>query len=329
VLPQNPGGYAAGHVQQDLDPVRTPCIPSEDVCGPVPFTNVAALGFAAKTLGVVLTIDVPTAFYQSGATVPASATDLFNPVACTSGAFALAPNGYLVAPPNATATCPDGSKPIGGSSNLCFAPLLRTGSTVSFNCTANPARPASSPTTFDGRANNVILRDASGGVRNQPPAGALTAARRVNTAYYRLHTRGGAPGPGRPCLAATATELIGCMVSADPCSIGLAGSYARIPGANQMLSLDSVPVLSAPNTPNSSYLLYRQLWVNALHCPSNVAYPYSASAALHITQNGTGTDRQNMVDAFHCFRTNGTSVATSFGFYPPQGADVAPTVVHY
>jgi hypothetical protein len=328
VLPQNPNGYAAGRIQQDLDPVRTACISSEDVCGPIPFNNVAALGFPAKTLGVVLTIEVPTAFYASGATVAASATDLFNPVACTSGAFALAPNGYLVAPPNTTATCPDGSKPVGGSSNLCYAPILRTGSTVSFNCTANPARPASSPTTFDGRANNVILRDAAGNVRNQPPAGSLTAARRVNTAFYRLHGLGGASGAGRGCNTyLNATETIGCMVAADPCSIGYAGFDANIAGQNQNQTVNGVNALASATAPNPSYLFYRKLWVNAIHCPA-VNYPYNGGA-LQITQNGTGAVRQNMVDAFECFRQQGTSAAVSEGFFAPVGADAAPVVQHY
>ncbi|HEY6880159.1 MAG TPA: hypothetical protein VI299_19175, partial [Polyangiales bacterium] len=70
-LPANPNGYSAGRLQQDLDPVRTACVISEDVCGPIPQTNIAALGFAPKTLGVVLTIEVPTAFSVSGATVDA------------------------------------------------------------------------------------------------------------------------------------------------------------------------------------------------------------------------------------------------------------------
>ena len=338
-LPANSPGYSAGRLQQDLDPKRTNCASgsstaatAEKVCGPIPYTLTSApYNFAQKTLGVVLTIDVPTAFSVSGATVAASAADLFNSTPCGTG-FKLTSNPSPVTS-GATQICPDGSKPVGGNANLCFAPVTSSGS---FACLATPkASPtAVSPTGFDGRTFNTVLRDAAGNIRNVPPAGTLTATRRVTTAFYRLHAAGGASGAGRACNTFTdATQTIGCFAAADACSIGYAGFEAN-ESDNINVTLDNKVAVSS-GVPNQAYLLYRKLWVNALHCDPTASYPYTGGAALAISKNNSSGNtaiaptNPDWATLFQCFRNQGTAAAIANGFFAPAGANGAPAVQHY
>jgi hypothetical protein len=116
-LPQNVAGFSNGALQQDLDPVRTPCSPREDVCGPIA-PNAA---FGTRNLGVVLSIVIPTSFVSHGVTVPAARADLYNSDNCSQGQYRLAPNPNV---PPGTATCPSGQNPVGGN---CPTPVLVSG----------------------------------------------------------------------------------------------------------------------------------------------------------------------------------------------------------
>ena len=340
-LPANSPGYSAGRLQQDLDPIRTNCASgssaaatAEKVCGPIPWGLTAApYNFAKKTLGVVLTIDVPTAFSVSGSAVAASAADLYNSTTCST-TFVLAPNPSPVTS-GATQVCPDGSVPVGGTSNLCFAPVTSSGS---FACLATPRQSptAVDPSNFDGRTFNTVLRDAAGNIRNVPPAGSLTSTRRVSTAFYRLHAAGGASGAGKACNTFTdATQTIGCFAAADVCTVGYAGFEAN-ESDNINVTLDNKLALTSPTVPNTSYLLYRKLWVNALHCDTGASYPYTGSAALAISKNvspgntATAPTNPDWATLFQCFRNQGTSAAIANGFFAPVDvAGGAPAVQHY
>ncbi|MDB4986868.1 MAG: hypothetical protein JWN04_2046 [Myxococcaceae bacterium] len=333
-LPTNPSGYAAGRVQQDLDPVRVASLSPEDVSGPIPFTNTGApFNFPAKTLGVVLTIEVPTAFSSSGSTVAASAADLFNPTPCVSGQFLLVSN-----PSVAPGVCPDGTSPVGP--NLCYAPSAGTPTNPVFNCTANPARPGNSPSNFDGRIYNTVLRDAAGNIRVQPPAGTLSASstRRINTAFYRLHTLGRTVPSVVPACNSflDATHTIGCFTKADPCTIGYAGFDADTVGGIKPVTINGVQPLVSAGVPNSSYLFYRKLWINALNCTdaggNAISAPYNG--VTNILQNDTNAGSaagltpadSRYQTLFQCFRDQGTAKAVAAGFFAPVGSSASPVV---
>lgn len=289
----NGNDASQGQVQADNDPIRTSCSGSEDVCGPIP-RNPA---FGTRNLGVVQSIYVPAQLIGGS-----TAADLFaNTQACAPGRFKFLPH-----PGAPTSPCPNGGPARAG---LCLTPVTAANQA---NCIAGPQAPAGSTAGFDGRAFNAILRNAAGNIRlTQPVAPATTV--RVTSAMYRLHIGGLA---GASCTDFDATQQIGCLTAADPCTVGFAGFGGKLAN-NDDLSVNGVNALLNPTTPNPNYLLYRKLFVNGLNC--NV----STGA---ITQEGTGASRTNQNTAFQCFRdrnavANAVNIA---GFFPVSGSGPLP-----
>ena len=251
------------------------------VAGGIPawVTKQAANLSPRKGLGLVLPIEIPTNFvtedkaYWSPTAAPGA------PVKCAPGVFAPTLLG-------ANVMCPDGSGP-----NLCLLPIDATG--TNFNCLSDSPVPASSPIK-DSRVYNLLVVTPGGkflkdNYSNPNLTLSVTARQnRVVSAYFRLHTSratdlGGTPtvigNPGvKICKEFASTDQIGCLVRANPCSIGFAGREAVDAGnlslAFQIGKVGSVdPTLAwtaSPGNianitlnPTAAYPLARTLWVNS------------------------------------------------------------------
>jgi hypothetical protein len=288
----------------------------------VPNQVVNGVNFGSHNLGVVLTVSVPTSFVVGGVTVPAAAADIYNSDACSPGQYRLAPNPNV---PPGTAKCPSGQNPVGGN---CPAGVIVSGASVRFNClsAAGPVPTGSTP-GFDGRTLNLVLREANGALRQQPGVncsgrptapGVVAGARRISTAFYRLHTA----APSKACKELDATLQIGCLVGADPCYVGYAGFAGEDPATNKAIKVNGTdPLLGAD--PNPSYLFFRKLWVNALNCDT-------ASSTLYQNTTGIGargTQRPEFNTLFGCYATETTDArVTAAGFFPTHVAKTVVTV---
>jgi hypothetical protein len=235
--------------------------------------NSAALQKAAlalrKGLGVVLPIALPGNFSDERvayfSTVPLGG----EPVICAPGKFAPSIPDPLHA---STALCPT------GRNQPCLLPVnVDNPATPNFNCLTNSPVPAPPPLK-DARVYNLLVVDSTGHyVRDNyiNPSLTLSAARqaRVVSALFRLHisqvTNLGAPAPGINCKKFTATDQIGCLVAANPCSIGFAGRESLDNALNIAAQIGGIQVtptniqhLVTAGTP--VYPLARRLWVNSI-----------------------------------------------------------------
>jgi hypothetical protein len=102
----------------------------------------------------------------------------------------------------------------------------------------------------------------------------------VVSAFFRLHMSQtdqlGGFAPGINCKKFTSTEQIGCLVAANPCSIGYAGRESVDNALNiaaQVAGIKATPANIA-NLVNGSglpvYPISRRLWINALNGFSSV-----------------------------------------------------------
>jgi hypothetical protein len=207
---------------------------------------------------------------------------------------------YASMPPGvggAQQRCPDGNARVGGQ---CQWPALSDGAGgFTFGCINRKLnRPgARTIANMDGRVYNLIPRNVGGSMQtvtrvnpNTEVSGDVTL---VN-AMYRIHgTRvmvGGTPPSGETgCRLPDATEQIGCLVHASPCSIGFSGLAGDLIDPNKPLAMRTpLPsggaVLPTPtnirrlNDPVSTtatgchdlgdyderYPLSRPLWVNSV-----------------------------------------------------------------
>lgn len=273
----------------------------------------AAALAARKGLGLVLTIEIPTNFgddqaaYWSPSPTPGQA-----PVKCDPGVFAPSLIG-------ANVICPDGSGP-----NLCLLPVGSSG--TNFNCLSDAPVPASSPVR-DTRVYNLMVFNAAGKfVKDNyfnPNLSTLTAVRqnRVVSAYFRLHTTqvtnfGGTPtvasNPTGSCKTFSSTNQIGCLVRANPCSIGFAGREA-VDAANLSMAFQigqngsSVVASALPASQSRienlvtlagpAYPISRKLWVNAYVGLANVS---------NVNGAGVTTNEKDLLD---CFGLSGSTTS--------------------
>jgi hypothetical protein len=168
----------------DNDPVRIPCDPHEDVCGP------------DGTMGVVLPI-VPPSNLSSDDRYPSSE--------CTEGAFEKA---Y-----EASRLCPDGRPPTLG---LCSLPVLQPDSGgTDFRCTNSASNcPTEAPLNADCRSYNLVARTENGAVEKD------SGGRDLRGAFFRIHSLKSATG--ETCNATTARDQISCLNAVAPDTVGFA-----------------------------------------------------------------------------------------------------------
>lgn len=262
--------FCNGNEFEDLDPVRTPCDAREEVCQTIPYSNRTAPAsnpaVAGGDLGVVLPITMPT-----------DTTKQFG-AACAFGKFAYAPMPFSAALENQR--CPDGNGRQGGK---CRWPLDASNR---FNCRAIAStRPSIRVfTNMDGRSYNLLPRDpATGNLLINPPSGTGDPRWMAAGAYRKHQTTAmtNAPAGTQLCTKADATLQIGCLVQADPCSIGYAGRQAlqgntqvaaiqmRTPDNTASVSAEDVANIQAVADPGNCaafgarYPLARSLWMNA------------------------------------------------------------------
>ncbi len=316
--------------------VIPPNPPTQGLANPA-FQAVQAPALTArKGLGLVLPIEIPTN-YRDESTAYWSATGQpfgSSPVVC---------NGFAPSLPDAAphGICPD------GKTGLCVIPARidpSTGAVQTFNCMTAagvPARPGMS----DNRAFNLWVVNDVGhfvldGYTNPNLTLAAIRQNRIVTAYFRLHvsqadpinggpTLTGVPTPAFPpgaplattsyCKALTSSDQIGCLVKANPCSIGFAGREAidKAPSVPNNLGyqlgvtvLDARPptdgalkALLDPSPTAAFYPMTRKLFVSHWVDPS-----------LTTTPNDPNFENEEIL--YNCFKdpSKGNAAVGTFHF---------------
>jgi hypothetical protein len=248
--------FCNGGEMEDEDPVRRDCsevdaVGDEQVCNTVardllgPSNNALTALLAgwrggptvnpananSADLGLVLPMVIPAtnAYHDTSACSALNFGGSFRYAPMPAGAIQLAQQ-----------RCPDGNKRVGGQ---CQWPARKVGTSYFFGCVNKKGNVpgARSIGNMDGRSYNLIARNADGSmqtveriVSNSPQAMPL------HHAFYRLHTTKVMPGgAGTGCQLPDATEQIGCLVHASPCSIGFAGLTGDLQDPNKPLALGS------------------------------------------------------------------------------------------
>ncbi|HEX2673306.1 MAG TPA: hypothetical protein VHM25_20635, partial [Polyangiaceae bacterium] len=269
----------------DQDPIRRKCVgrggnanaalPFEQVCG------------ADGSLGVVLPITVPAEL---------TTAERFPTLPCEPGkGFFLAP--ALQRPTTDPLRCPNGDATQDGQ---CLVPVrtdLTQPNGVAFDCINPPnnvpqavfdsdgdgsqfpdAPGTDGRTDVDGRVYNLILRKPNGEIRTvtrNDPSKVGVFQTPVAAAYYRIHTTRSLLLPPnhatKTCATQDdATDQIGCLTLASPCSIGYAGrgGVTNNPGTVAALvngvapTDDKIQALVLGTTP--VYPIARKLYLNSL-----------------------------------------------------------------
>jgi len=328
----------------DEDPIRRKCVgrggnansnlPAEQVCS------------ADGTLGVVLPILVPSEL-TADQKYPKLACDPSLPFAF--GPAVLRPNGDPV-------RCPNGDAP---QDSKCLLPVRADVSQpggIAFDCINPPSNVPQAvvdqdgngsvfidaPNTdgrpdADGRAYNLVLRDATGAIRtvtrpDPSRLGVMTTP--VAGAYYRIHTTRSLLLPPLHNTSVCgsqddATDQIGCLTLSSPCSIGYAGrggvsnnpgtSAASVNGIEN--SITNIKALVSGGT--AVYPIARKLYLNTLQ--GFEILHNSTLATVPPNPNGTGNAEEEMTKCFGQLLFNGTInvESTTFGFVklpPATGA---------
>jgi len=268
----------------DQDPIRRKCVgrgnnaaanlPTEQVCS------------ADGTLGVVLPITIPSEL---------TTAQVYPSLPCDpSLGFAFGPS--LLRPTGTPVRCPNGDSP---QDSQCLLPVRADASQpngVAFDCINPPGnRPVAvfdtdgdgsafpdAPATdgrpdVDGRVYNMVLRAADGSIRqvsrpDPSKLGVITTP--VAAAFYRIHTTRSLllpPAQATNVCASQndATDQIGCLSLASPCSIGFAGrgAISNNPGTTSALVngiANNKTTIQALVLGGSTYPLARKLYVNTV-----------------------------------------------------------------
>jgi len=217
--------------------------PNQAITAPAPndFITLQAAAIAArKGLGLVLPVEMPTNYtdyataYWGSAAAPTDPT--VPPTVCTAGAFA----GSIPTGAPANSMCPNG-----GSAPCLFPVHVNADNSLNFNCLVSQVN-LSRPPIVDLRVYNLMVMDPTGHYRpdayTNPSLTTLSAAKQNRTvsAFFRLNasqsTNLGGPVPApngftagtTVCKTFTSTDQIGCLVQANPCSIGFVGREAVV-----------------------------------------------------------------------------------------------------
>jgi hypothetical protein len=107
---------------------------------------------------------------------------------------------------------------------------------------------------YDARYYNMIPRNPDTGAILQPNSNAILDPRWSTAGVYRIHQKRPAIANAdrKACLQTSATEQLGCLVKADPCSIGYAGLEARDAVATDLNGTNDALLLRAPYDPDTS-----------------------------------------------------------------------------
>ena len=177
----------------DNDPIRLKCEPNDQVCGRM------------GNLGLVTTIEVP-ANLTAAANYP---TRL-----CGVGQFRFLTTAIF----NGPGICANGMQAL---FNHCWQPVLvnpEIPGGFTSDCLARrfPVQ-GFQPNGMDGRAYNLYPRMPDGLYRRD------SLGRFITGAYYRVHSTATIAAGASTCRFNSATDQIGCLSQANPCSIGFAG----------------------------------------------------------------------------------------------------------
>ncbi|HVW26067.1 MAG TPA: hypothetical protein VHC69_11910 [Polyangiaceae bacterium] len=312
--PEVTGGYRGEYFTdyQDRDTLRVLCDPNEDVCS------------ARGDLGLLLPItDVPDDAGQPSEVFPTNN--------CTSGRFTCSPVSQPRLDFSSLANavyenCPDGGDPNKGAGGCPkgFCPIPITSAALGNSPICNA--PANTNTTqkvqaYQGKVYNLTSWKANGssfakisfnratGFGNPPHVLASDSPVNMVGAFFKIHNvhvmanANGAP----TCHTNSATEQIGCLVQASPCSIGYAGNSAASVGSDPLalkvnqidpnnLCVQNFLTLGPNNT--ATYRLSRRLYLNTLTGFENL-----------------GAESSDQLTMANCFANgNAAAKATGLGF---------------
>jgi hypothetical protein len=196
--------------------------------------------------------------------IPANLTESQNYPSqlCGFGQFRLLAPAVFGGP----STCPNGGAKL---FNKCFQPVIvNADGSFTADCLARrfPVQGIGGA-GMDGRAYNLVSKNANGTYRSD------NLGRLITGAFYRVHTTETIAAGAQTCRRSSATDQIGCLVQANPCSIGFAGREATtvVAGAVLGLSVNGLPPTQANienliNTPSAAddYPLARKLYFNSI-----------------------------------------------------------------
>jgi ABC-type phosphate transport system substrate-binding protein len=201
-------GTVANNTTADADPIRRTCETNEQIC------TGAAGGPNAGTNGLVLPIKSPVgADPYFGITQNCSATTF------SVGAF----GDVQVTDFPLPSACPNGAPLLGGTCKQPKREGTGTGPT-GFDCMAhanNDPPGTVNAATFDARVYNLRPRQPNGLLvpTSNPALNAMRAS-----PWYRVHQARVAAGSNISfCREPDASDQIGCLVNAAPCTIGFSG----------------------------------------------------------------------------------------------------------
>jgi hypothetical protein len=119
---------------------------------------------------------------------------------------------------------------------------------------------------MDGRAYNLVSKNPNGTYRTD------NLGRFITGAFYRVHTTETVAAGAQVCRRSSATDQIGCLSQANPCSIGFAGREATavVPGITG-LTINGLPptqanieALVTTASTADDYPLARKLYFNSI-----------------------------------------------------------------
>jgi hypothetical protein len=325
---------------QDNDPIRRPCLglagdiadnPGEEVCN------------RDGTLGLVLPVP-PVDFVPKNF----GGRDPFPGVANACGGNSAGTNTFdvfscaLTAGPagRAAGGCPNGDTTFGGG---CIA---ATGlDNVNTLCYAAPTdnQVLGNYTTYDGRIYNLTLTNGTNGYTTftipSVPASGVAGTTGLALAfaghYGRIHSQTviwdktagstGLANKGSICVQQDATDQLGCLVQADPCSVSYAGDNAKswgsratpVVGSNNAALRVNQIASSTGTIRSGAYLLWRKIYLN-----SSLGFDTVNS----LSGADAGVKAQLELAEFESNTTSITTLLSQYGFFSfgptaPNGTD--------
>ena len=297
--------------QMDQDPIRRRCFGPKVTIGDSPNAPREEVCSADGNLGLVLPINPPTGISQAARYPTIACEDTrdfeFGPAPTRpTGDAVRCPNGD--APQDGKCLLPTRTDPTqpGGFAFDCLNNGLNAPAAI-YDTDTNGSEYPDAPGTdgildADGRAYNLILRQANGTIRtqNRPNPIALgTMSMPLVGTFYRLHSsRSGRPSPNHTAVCASqddATDQIGCLVQANPCSMGFAGGGAITNNPGTVAALVNGVAPTATNVQalvvgGTTYPIARKLYLNTIRgfdsllTSSDPAAPTGKDAELDLAK---------------------------------------------